>query len=59
MGKYLVFSPDNELMDKYKEIWKEVKNEIGTINGNKELEYKQDFVETKFDSDDDFLLNRQ
>ena len=46
-------------MDKYKEIWREIKNEIGSINGNKELEYKKDFVETKFDSDDDLLLNRQ
>ena len=36
-GKY-VLSPDNELMDKYKESWGGRKNVIKAINGDKEFE---------------------
>ena len=34
-SKYLVFNPDNKLIEKYEEVWKWIKNEIEAINGNK------------------------
>ena len=52
-GKYLVISPDNGLMDEYKEGWGETKNEIKSINSDKTFEYDKDFMKSKFDSDDD------
>ena len=52
-GKYLVISPDNGLMDEYKEGWGETKNEIKSINSDKKFEYDKDFMKSKFDSDDD------
>ena len=43
----------------YSEIWNGFKNEIETINGGKACECKKNFVKIKFNSDDDFSLNKQ
>ena len=43
-GKNLVLSPDNALMDKYNEVWRGIKNEIGAINGDKKFKYNKDFM---------------
>ena len=40
------------------ELWDEIKNEIKIINGGKESQYGKDFLKTKFDTDDDLLLNK-
>ena len=40
------------------ELWDEIKNEIKIINGGKEGQYGKDFLQTKFDTDDDLLLNK-
>ena len=40
------------------ELWDEIKNEIKIINGGKEGQYGKDFLKTKFDTDDDLLLNK-
>ena len=40
------------------ELWDEIKNEIKIINGGKEGQYGKDFLKTKFDTDDDSLLNK-
>ena len=42
---YLVLSPDNTLMDKYKEVFGEIKNEIEAINSDKKFEYNKRFHE--------------
>ena len=36
-----------------------IKNEIETINGGKTSEYSKHFMTTKFESDDEFPLNKQ
>ena len=36
-SKYLVVSPDNELIDKYEEVWRGIKKEIIAINYGKEF----------------------
>ena len=59
VAKYLVLSPDNELINKYKEVWGGIKNEIEAINGCKDFEYGKDFMKIKFESDDDLPLNKQ
>ena len=35
-----------------------IKNEIKAINGGKEDHYGKDYMKIKFDSDDDFSLNK-
>ena len=58
-SKYLVPSPDNELIDKYEQVWRGIKDEIETINDNEKIEYGKDFLKIKSDSDDDLPLNKQ
>ena len=60
-SKYLVFDSrdeNREVLEKYKELWDGIKNEIKTINGGKEGEYGKDFMKIKFDTDDDLPLNK-
>ena len=48
-----------EVLEKYREFWYGIKNEIDTINDGKEGEYGKDFMKTKFDTDDDLPLNER
>ena len=61
-NKYLVFdSTDDEnkkVLTKYRDFWNVIKNEIEKVNGDKKGEYKQDFMEIKFSSDDNLPLNK-
>ena len=57
--KRFVLSLYNELMDKYKEVWGENKNEIEVTNANRKLEYGKDFMKIKLYSDDDLSLKKQ
>ena len=45
-------------MTKYRDFWNVIKNEIEKVNGVKKGEYKQDFMEIKFSSDDNLPLNK-
>ena len=54
--KHLALSPDNKLMDKYKEVWRGIKT--GSINGDKEFKNEKKNMKIKFDSDDDLPLNK-
>ena len=61
-SKYLVFDSkdkNKEVLEKYREFWYGIKNEIDTINDGKEGEYGKDFMKTKFDTDDDLPLNER
>ena len=45
-NKYLVLddvNENNEVSQKYEEVWEGVKKEIETINGGKKIEYGKDF----------------
>ena len=59
-SKYLVLdsADKNKEVEKYRELWDGIKNEIETINGGKKGEYGKDFMKIKFDTDDDLLLNK-
>ena len=58
-SKYLVFTDENrEVLGKYTEHWDEIKNEIKTINGGKEGKFGKDFMKIRFDTDDDWPLNK-
>ena len=56
-NKYLIFDDSvNEnkgLLKKYADVWNGIKNEIKTINGGKENDYK-----IAYNSDDDLPLNK-
>ena len=60
--KYLIFDDSaNEskgLLKKYEDVWDGIKNEIKAINGGKENDYRKNYIETKFNSDDDLPLNK-
>ena len=60
-SKYLVFDStdeNKEVLKKYTELWDGIKNEIETINGGKKGEYGKDFMKIKFNTDDNFPLNK-
>ena len=47
-----------KLKNVLKEVWDGIKKEIETINGGKKVEYSKDFKKIKFESDDDFPMNK-
>ena len=59
--KYLVLDDvdeNKEVSKKYKEVWEGVKKEIETINGGEKIEYGKDYMKIRFESNDDFPLNK-
>ena len=50
----------NNVLNKYSEVWKGIKNQITKINNDLEGEgeYDRDYMKIKFDSDDDLPLNK-
>ena len=60
-NKYLVsddMDENKEASKKYKEVWKGVKKEIETINGDEKVEYGKDFKKIRFESNDDLPINK-
>ena len=47
-----------EVLEKYTELWKEIKNQIETINVPEPIKYKRDFMKIGFESDDDLSLGK-
>ena len=59
-NEYLIFDStdkNKELIKKYQDIWNGIKNKIETISSG-EYDYEKDFMEIKFDSDDNLPLNK-
>ena len=61
--KYFIFASTDkskEILEKYKELWDEIKNQIKTINGGEcnSIEYKKDFMKIRFESKDDLPLSK-
>ena len=46
------------MLEKYAELWDEIKYQIKTINCGKPREYGKDFMKIKFNSDDNLSLNK-
>ena len=60
-NKYLVFTStdeNEEVLKKYKVLWDEIKNEIGTINGGKTGKYGKDVMKIKLDTGYDLPLSK-
>ena len=49
---------NNEVLKKYIELWDGIKNQIETASGGKKGEYGKDFMEIKFNTDDNLQLNK-
>ena len=50
--KYLVFTPaekNKEALKNYKNFWEEIKRQIESINDDKTIEYRKDFLKSKFE----------
>ena len=62
-NEYLTFDDSvNEnqgLLRIYADVWDGIKNEIKAINGGEENNYGKDYMNIKFNSDDDLPLNNQ
>ena len=50
---------NNEVLKKYAEVWSGVKDSIEKISNGKLEEYEKDYMKSKFNSDDNFPLNKQ
>ena len=60
-NKYLVFDStdeNKELLKKYNDVFNGIRDKIKEINNN-ECDYEKDYMKIKFNSDDDFPLNKQ
>ena len=60
-NKYLVLDDvdeNKEVSKKYEEVWEGVKKEIETINSGKRVEYGKDLKKNRFESNDDFPMNK-
>ena len=58
--KYLTFPSTNknkQLLEKYTKLFDGIKNLIEKLN-NKAVEYKKDFMKTKFNLDDNLLMGK-
>ena len=49
---------NKEALENYTELWDEIKDQIDAIGGSKPIEYKEDFMKIKFESDDDLPLGK-
>ena len=59
--KYLIFAStdkDKETLEKYTEVWDEIKDQIELISGNKPIKYEKEFMKIKFESDNDLPLGK-
>ena len=52
--KYLIINSTK----KYEEVFSEIRWEIKTINGGKEMPYGKNYAKIRFDTDDNLLLNK-
>ena len=60
INEYLVFDStdeNKELLKKYNDIWNGIKNKIKEADDS-EFDYEKDYMEIKFNSDDNLLLNK-
>ena len=59
-NKYLTFAStdkNKKVLEKYANLWDEIKYHIQTKNAGKSGEYDKDYMKIKFNSDDDLPLN--
>ena len=54
---------NKKILEKYTELWKEIKNQIKTISGDKfnfiePMEYEKDFMKIRFESANDLPLGK-
>ena len=50
---------NSEVLEKYSEVWNGIKDCIEKINDSTSGEYDKNYMKIKFNSDDDFRLNKQ
>ena len=48
-----------DLIEKYEEVFSEIRSEIKTINGGRKLLYENDYAKIGVNTDDDVPLNKQ
>ena len=59
--KYLIFASTDKnamVLGDYEEVWKEIKEQIELISGNKVTKYSRNFMKIKFESDDALPLGK-
>ena len=61
VNKYLVFDStdeNKELLKKYNDVFNGIRDKIKEVSSD-ECDYEEDYMEIKFNSDDDLPLNKQ
>ena len=48
---------NKELLKKYSDVWSRIKNKVEAVSSGK-YDYEKDYMEIKFNSDDDLPLNK-
>ena len=49
---------NEEVLNKYKEVWEGIKKKFGTINSGEKIEYGKDLKKIRFESNDDVPMNK-
>ena len=49
---------NKEILEKYEEVWEDIKKEIEIINSGEKIEYGKDFKNIRLESNDDLPLNK-
>ena len=60
-NKYLVLAlteNNKKMLELYKRLWSKIRKQIKTINNGESIKYKNDFMKTRIDSNDDLSLNK-
>ena len=61
-NKYFIFdhavNENKEVLKKHTDVWNGIKCEFKAINGGKENDYGNDYTKIKFNSHDEFPLNK-
>ena len=60
-NKYFVLDDvdeNKEVSKKYEEVWEGINREIETLNGGEKVKYGKDFKKIRFESNDEFPMNK-
>ena len=60
-NRYLIFASTEKnriMLENYTELWREIKEQIELISGEKVSKYSKDFMKIKFKTNDDLQLNK-
>ena len=49
---------NKKVLETYRKLWNEIKIQIETTDGGESIKYKKDFIEIRFDSNNDLTIDK-